>query len=519
MRWTRAVVSAATLSILLAGCGAGPSDRPGVAVERPAAGGAKPTTTAAAAPPPQAEVPKTDLPWRDCTAQTLNTFGLGAAPAGLVLECAEFSTPIDAAGQVLGTFRTGALRARVPQTPLDAAPLVLTSGVDRSSTATLAGLAVGQGNALLAARPIVAVDRRGIGTSQPIDCMPPEVRKGLADNAQFNTDTKDPAVAMTTLSQNATIACRDFLQPYEGTFDAPHAADDLEQLRKQWQVDHIMLLGSGNGAKVALSYARRYGDHLARLVLDSPVAVNTDTVTRVEQQVQGAEAALAAFIQRCTGIGCSLGADPKGAITDLVGKASTGALGDISASALLDTITGYLGEPRADQPDRTAELADALSAARRGDRGPLTGLIQRENAATASDGQFVNGCTDTQQQPTPNQAKDLAETWAKKYPVFGRVSAIGMIGCVAWPIATVPPLPEKLNLPVLVLDSVADPVVGNGAQSSVTGALAGAGARTATITWQGFGHPVFSHSGCAQTTILAYLQDAKLPQDGTACPA
>ncbi|MEV0246289.1 alpha/beta hydrolase [Nocardia sp. NPDC050712] len=519
MRWTRAAVVASTLSIVLTGCGAGPSDRPGVAVERPALGNAVQPTTASAAPK-KATVPKTDLAWRDCTTPTLNLLGLGAAPAGLVLECAEYSTPIDTQGTVIGSFRTGAMRARLPQTPADAPPLVLTSGTDRSSTATLAGLAVGSGGAgPLTTRPIVAVDRRGIGTSQPIDCLPAEIRTGLNDNGQFGPDAAKPAEAVSALSQEATISCRDFLQPYEGLFDAPHAADDIEQLRKQWQVDNIDLLGTGNGAKVALSYARKFGDHLSRLVLDSPEAVNTDAVTREEQRMQGAEAALTAFAQRCKATNCSLGADPRAAIADLVGKAGTGGLGDISAKALLTGITGFLGGPRADQSNRIAELADALSAAGRGDRAALGNLILRESAATASDGQFVNRCTDIQQPPTPGKATELAAQWAQKYPVFGKSAALGLLDCSAWPVPSAAPLPEKLDLSVLVLNSVADPVKGNGGTPSVTGALGSAGARHATVNWQGWGHPVFTHSGCAQRALLEYLAEAKLPADGTACPA
>ncbi|MBF6297483.1 alpha/beta hydrolase [Nocardia amamiensis] len=518
MRWTRAAVLAATLSIVTAGCGAGPSDRPGVAVQRPPVAG-NATTSAAPQAPPNAELPKTDLSWRECTQPTLDQLGLGPAPAGLVLDCAEFSTPIDVGGAVLGNFRAGAMRARLAQTPADVPPLVLTSGSDRSSAATLAGLAAGPAAALLAARPIVAVDRRGIGSSQPIDCLPPEVRRGFADNAQFAPGSGDPVARMTTLSQEGTIACRDFLQPYEGTFDAPHAADDIEQLRKQWQVEHITLLGTGSGAKVALSYARRYGPHLARLVLDSPEPVGTDAVTRAEQAVQGAEAALTAFAQRCVGVGCSLGADPRAAITDLVNRAGSGGLGDISANAVLTALSGFLGSPRADQANRIGELSDALAAAGRGDRGPLSNVIARESAATESDGQFVNRCTDTQQPPTPGKATELAGVWGGKYPVFGKAAAIALMECVAWPVSTAPPMPEKLDIPVLVLGAVADPVVGNGGQSSVTGALGAAGARHAALTWQGFGHPVSTHSSCAQRALLDYLHDGKLPADGTACPA
>ncbi|MFC9896396.1 alpha/beta hydrolase [Nocardia sp. NPDC127579] len=519
MRWTRAAVAASTLSIVLAGCGAGPSDRPGVAVERPVVGNA-PVTSVVSPAPQRAAVPKTDLSWRDCTTPTLNLLGLGPAPGGLVLECAEFSTPIDSQGTVLGSFRTGAMRARLPQTPADAPPLVLTSGTDRSSTATLAGLAVGSGGAgPLATRPIVAVDRRGIGTSQPIDCLPAEIRSGLADNGQFGSGAGNPAEAISALSQEATISCRDFLQPYEGMFDAPHAADDIEQLRKQWQVDTIDLIGTGNGARVALSYARKFGDHLSRLILDSPEAVNTDSVTREEQRLQGAEAALTAFAQRCQGMNCALGADPRAAVADLVTTASTGGLGEISAKALLTTITGFLGSPRADQSGRIAELADALAAAERGDRAALGKLILRESAATAGDGQFVNRCTDTQQPPTPGKATELATLWSQKYPVFGRSAALGLLACSAWPVPSPAPLPEKLNLPVLVLNSVADPVTGNAGTASVTGALGAAGARHATVSWQGWGHPVFTHSGCGQRALLEYLADAELPADGTACPA
>ncbi|WP_345496076.1 alpha/beta hydrolase [Nocardia callitridis] len=517
MRWTRAVVCAATLSII-AGCGAGPSDRPGVAVERAPVGG-NPSASAAPAPPPNAELPTTDLAWRDCTAPTVNLLGLGPAPAGVVLECAEYSTPIDATGGVIGNFRNGAMRARLAQTPKDAVPLVLTSGSDRSSTATLAGLAVGQPGGILADRPIVAVDRRGIGTSQPIDCLRPEVRKGLADNAQFGRDGTDPVDAMNKFSQDGTIDCRDFLTPYEGTFDNAHTADDIEQLRKQWQVDHIDLLGTGNGASVALDYARKYHDHVARLVLDSPEAVGADGVTKGEQQVQGAEAALTAFAQRCTGVGCSLGLDPRGKVIDLVRQADSGGLGDISAQALLTAITGFLGGPRADQVSRIGELADTLSSAARGDRKALGDLILRESAAVSGDGQFVNRCTDSQQPPTATKSKELVDTWGQKYPAFGKSAAIALMACSAWPAAAPPPALRELPIPVLVLSSIADPVVGNGGLASVNGALGNAGARHATINWQGWGHPVSTHSGCAQNAVLAYLTDAKLPEDGTACPA
>ncbi|WP_459547082.1 alpha/beta hydrolase [Nocardia sp. X0981] len=516
MRWTRAVVPASALLIMIAGCGAGPSDRPHVAVERPPVPGGS-ATSAELPPPPVVEVPKKDLAWRECPRETLDGLGADPGPAGVVLECADFSTPIDSAGSIRGNFRTGAIRARLPQTPLDAAPLVLTSGVDRSSGATLAGLATGPASALLAARPVVAVDRRGIGSSQAIDCLPDDIRSGLHDNAQF-VPGGDQVAAMAGLSRDGTVSCRDFLQPYDGTFDAAHAADDIEQLRREWEVGHIAVLGTGSGALVGLEYARKYGDHLARLVLDSPAPVGVDAITRTETAVQGAEAALTAFAQQCAGIGCSLGPDPRAAVTALIQKAAAGQLGDISANAVRTAVTGFLGSPRADQAGRIGELADTLSAAERGDPGRLAALVDSQETATAADGQFVNACTDLPQSPPAPQVTDLAGIWAQKYPAFGRAAALSMLVCAAWPVTEAPPALERLDLPVLVLTGAGDPVTG-AAQASVTGALGAAGARHATMTWQGWGHPVSTHSGCAQTALVEYLNDGRLPGDGTACPA
>ncbi|WP_369640736.1 alpha/beta fold hydrolase, partial [Nocardia sp. JMUB6875] len=440
MRWTRAALLASTLSVLVTtACGAGPSNRPAVAVEKPHQAGAV-TTTAPDAAPPAPEVPKTELAWKDCTAPTFSLLSLGAPPQGLVLECAEYTTQVDVAGNVAGNFRNAAMRARYDRTPKDAAPLILTSGSDRSSTATLAGLAAGNASALLAARPIIAVDRRGIGSSQPVTCMTDPQRKIIADQGQFTRGATDPVDAMSTAGRNATVACLDFLAPAQATFDAPHAADDIEQLRKQLGVEHIALLGTGTGANVALNYARKYGQqHLGRLVLDSPQAVGLDANGRAEQKVKGQEAALTAFAQRCASLNCSLGADPRAAVIDLVNRAGAGQFGDLSASALVTTLSGFLGDSRTQGNQQVTDFADALAALGRGDRGPLTNYTLRAASSVATDGEFVNRCSDNHEPSTPDKAKALETAWATQYPVFGKVAAIDRMACSAWPAASLMP--------------------------------------------------------------------------------
>jgi len=518
------LVSIAVIAATSAGCGVGPSSRPDVAVGQPGGGGlVAPSTTAPSTPSApilRAPAKNLDLSWADCTHQTLTSFALGPGPTGLIIECAQFTAPVDAAGAVYGTVSLGAMRARLAQTPPDAAPLILTSGADRPSTTTLADLAVNPSTALLAAHPIVAVDRRGVGTSTPTTCMSPEARQGLADNGQFTPVTGDQLDGMQTLSEQATTACKDFLQPEELTFDAPHAADDIEAVRQQWQVKQIGIIGIGNGTLVATSYAQKYPDHVGRLVLDSPWALGANQATVTEQHVQGQEAALTGYAQRCVSTHCSLGSDPRAAIVDLLHKAGANQLSGISVNAIITAITGFISDPRVDQAAHGSDLADALSAAGRGDVAGLRQWIGHETAETATDGQFVAACSDLYQRTPLLQARDLRTTWRAKYPVFGEQAAIGLAACTAWPTTSPMPAPTALRgLPVLVLSAAADPITGNGGVPSVTGAFDAAGARTAVISWQGFGHPVLTHSNCAQEQVIGYLNDGTLPSDGMACPA
>lgn len=513
-----AVVWIAVSSSVLAACGAGPSVRPEVAVVRDGGSDRSVETPEDEQSVPDLPVPGADLAWNDCTSDIVSSYGLPPGPTGLVLECAEVITPIDAAGSVPGTFPLGVVRARVPGTPDDVAPVVLTTGADLPSSRALAALATGPLSATLTTRPIMAVDRRGIGRSLAIDCIFPSDRRGIADLGQFGR-SGDAAERVATLGQQATVACTDYLQPQQLMFGAEHAADDIESVRRALDVDRLALVGIGNGAIVASAYAAGYGGNVGRLVLDSPAIATGDAEAAAESRARGSEAAVDAFARQCAALECSLGDDPRAVVEDLHRRATDDELAPVSAHGLLTAVRGVLGSPRVDLPARVRELSDVLAAARDGDVMPLLELIGATEAMLASDGQFVARCSDGRRWPSPMRSAELQQNWADLYPLFGADAAIAATACSAWPSLPAPPLPAALDVPVLVAGSAADPLVGADGRESVTGMLTASGITWSSISWQGAGHSAVLHSQCVQSRVESYLADGSLPPNGSLCPA
>lgn len=510
-----------TLAVVLASCAAGPSVRPDVAVDRgvvDAPAPAEPEEPETEALP--LEPPVTDLAWSDCTARITAQFGVTASP-GTVVDCATYPAPIDASEPSSPTFELAATRVRTSTTPADAAPVVYTSGTDRPSTADIAAMAASPDTMFLDARPVVGVDRRGTGNSAPFDCYGglTSTRNALADLGQFSAGG-DPIEATAELGRNATVACTDFMGQDALSFEVTNSADDIEALRVAWGVRALSLIGSGNGALVALAYAGAHGDHLARMVLDSPTSVVTDAVSTEQHAVEGREAALTEFATRCAAAACSLGADPRAAVVDLFARADAGEFAPLSGATFRRAVTFALGYPAPGDPaQRTDALSTALSTAADGDTAALDGIAASAASIVDTDGVFVSRCTDGQQWPGPDRVRELQEQWASQYPAFGASAAVGLLACAAWPATAPPPLPSTLDVPVLVLSGDADPVTGNSALPAVTGAVGAAGSSTTTVTWAGIGHAVTLGSACGRTAVAGYLDTGDLPVGGNACPA
>ena len=78
----------------------------------------------------------------------------------------------------------------------------------------------------------------------------------MRDQSQFQTGD-DPVANLSEVSNTATTNCTDASRPGDSAYDNAHAASDIERLRNLWDVPAVALIGIGNGAQVALTYAAR----------------------------------------------------------------------------------------------------------------------------------------------------------------------------------------------------------------------------------------------------------------------
>jgi len=512
-------------AVALAACSAGPSTRPAVALLD---GKAPPAPTSSAPPAlqsPPLQAPVADLPWSDCTASTLGKLALTSRQAGLVLDCATVSVPLDP--KLAGTVPLGLLRARVASTPRDAAPLVLTTGVEQPSTTALATLAASGSAALLATRPLVAADRRGVGTSAALTCLKPAQRTAIEDVDA--SAPADPLAATLQLGRDATQACTDAISPAEAAFDTTHAAEDLEVLRTTWKVDRLSLLGMGDGAAIALRYAVLHPEQVARLVLDSPAVPGADEVSLAKDQAIGAEAAFAAFATSCAAVNCPAGADPRRAVTDLMQRARAAAPGLVGAAGRRLSAGGILRAVREAlrTPAGSQGLGPALAAANGGDPTALLAYLDQSagravagNPGTAIDDSFVGHCSDAALRPTPGQVSTLVAQWRKDYPLFGADAAARLLLCLSWPTPPTAPAVKALNAvpPALLVSPTADPVVGAAGTPATLTDVQQAGSDGTVLSWQSTGHPVFLSSPCTRDAVGVYLAEGKRPRPGTICP-
>ncbi|ALG84678.1 alpha/beta fold hydrolase [Gordonia phthalatica] len=493
------IVALIAVLALLTGCAVGPDTGPDI-VRGDVGDHSGPTTAAQ----PGLSAPKSHLNWKPCAAKIADKYKT-TVPNGVKLDCATYDVPVNADNSTSNTIRIGVVRARTSATPDDAVPLVLTSGDDLPSSRTLLLFADGDGRSLLDARPVVAVDHRGTGTSGVIDCMTTRQRAAYRTNgADGKRDLPARVDGLADSARGAADQCNDTLTPDQLDYSAASAATDLEQLRDRWDVDRLALLGVGSGSSVALAYAAAHPDHVGRLILDSPVGYNVNAKDAAATRAAGLQAALGAFLRRCAGAGCAIGADGPAVLGRLMTAGATPTDGALSDTEVLLAVTTALAVDDT-SPDGLKALGSALADADRGDTAALKTLADLGRILRLDDGQVVARCNDLRGRPGSDQIAGLARDWSGRNPLTGVTTALDLVRCDGWGVTDTPAAPDSFSVAPLILVGKNDPINGADAANNLTPLFLAANTEPTTVSWDGLGYSVAAHSRCATGLIGDYL--------------
>ena len=422
--------------------------------------------------------------------------------------CRTVSVPLDYANGTPGRVRLFVTK-REPSGGSKGTILLLAGGPGEPSAQTFT-LASKLWRSLFPGYTVAAYDNRGTGASQALPCSPSATAAGCARK----------------------------LGPRRVFYGTRENAEDVESVRRTLGVDRIALFGISYGTRQALAYARRYPEHVERLLLDSVVPGLDGADPFDLASLEAISSALGSICHRgaCAAITGSPGSD----FARLANRLDERPL-VARAKVYVDQWTprfrairvdglGLLALARAS--DVNAGVAISLPAVTRaalsGRTAPLermAALIAGEPPADVNRGVFLaTTCNDgpfpwNPDTPVARRPAALAHAVAALAPAslgrFGSWAAVSSaLACLDWPGPTggsdseTRPLP---NVPVLVLAGDRD--VRTPLRTGK--AVANRFRQGRLLVVPGIGHTVVASSRCANEAIRRWMGGGAPP---TRCP-
>lgn len=224
------------------------------------------------------------------SASAANTW-LPCLDAEIPYDCATYVMPLDRTGAMGGTTSVRATRYSATEGPRMGTIFVIAGGPGQTASVMM-GLML---EAFAGANryDIVAVDQRGSGYSEPLNC--PRIESGA-----FDWDPADPR------SDGPFTDCSISLGPQRSAFNTAEAVADLETIRNDLGVAQATFFGVSYGTKVALAYAQAHPANTKALLIDSVLPTDMPGQFDVDS-IAAARGALRRICSgsRCRGIGDS----------------------------------------------------------------------------------------------------------------------------------------------------------------------------------------------------------------------
>ena len=374
---------------------------------------------------------------------------------------------------------------------------------------------------------IVGFDPRGVGKSQPVDCLDDQtLGKKLDADFDLTTDAGKQAEnqAVSEIVAGCSIKSGDIL-PFVGTVNA---ARDLDVLRAVVGDKMFNYLGYSYGTELGAQYAELFPGKVGRMVLDGAVNTQISAAQMSYDQTIGFETAFSHYAAYCVEQQCALGSDVRQIQQRMRGMfdsalASPVPTSDperpVTRSMLTTAVVGLLYDD-ATWPYLTNALEDL--AAGKGDTvKTFADLINSREGATFKDNSteanWAINCADLAVSSSEEYAEKSAQLTVEA-PVFGTFQTAGTDMCAQWQANArgkgVGPFRAKGSQPIVVIGTKYDPAT----PYSWAEALSSSLDNGVLVGWEGEGHTAYGRtSSCIRKAVDGYLLDGTVPQNGLYC--
>ncbi|KAA5831198.1 alpha/beta hydrolase [Saccharopolyspora hirsuta] len=300
--------------------------------------------------------------------------------------------------------------------------------------------------------------------------------------------------------------------------NAVSVARDIDAVRRALGEEQLSLYGISYGTLVGQMYAENFPDRVRALVLDSVMDHSLSASDFLVTEAETAEDSFAELAKWCAeDAQCALHGEDVGAVYDeLYKRAENGELhapGDpstpIGPVELSRSTLGHFYGPN------WQSLAEQLKALR-DDRPTPTAQAAPETIPYSVAAFCGDWNTDV------DTAEQYAQEWQRQNDVaphmrFGLGGGVAW-GCIDWPSPVQNPqhVPQiRTEAPVLIANAQHDPATGYAWATNVDRQIE----QAALLTYDGWGHGVYSRSGCTVSAVDRYLVDGVVPPEGARCAA
>lgn len=387
---------------------------------------------------------------------------------------------------------------------------------------------------------VVGFDPRGVGRSDPIECLDTAAMDDyLGEDLQSEGGDADPAEVTDAGLADIEESHRSFAEGCEErggdlamNMGTESVARDLDVLRAAVGDEQLSYLGASYGTLIGATYADLFPERVGPMVLDGALAPDLTQLEASVEQARGFETALDAFLADCAGQSdCPLSSGGSAGASDEAAGAEQ--LEELFADAgraplATDDADGReLGRARAELGVLSAlysesswpELRSALAAAQDGDGTPLLQLGDRlyergdEDAYLNSTSALVAvNCSDA---PSPRDAgayRDAAAEAERDLPLFGASFAWSAMTCAYWPeeaVADQPDLTAEGAAPILVVGTTRDSATPYEWSERLADRLDSG----VLLTRDGDGHTGYRMGDtCIDDAVESYLLDGTAPE-------